>query len=184
MQCGRKHRTNKLTRWKTNSKLRKSFDYSCELRDFTKTEHNVHFPYFGWKSCWLMAALPAGEWLFKIILEARKRKSSNNGLMSDEPGTEHNTTLKMNTDFNSKILLHFPIRAAQAPEATQQQCIRFKLKLTCWELTVWHRFVERWDQDQSQKQSGDVPSFRSLCSHPRNTSAENTTSRMFWVSKA
>lgn len=37
-----------------------------------------------------MAALPAGEWLFKIILEARKRKSSNNGLMSDEPGIEHN----------------------------------------------------------------------------------------------
>lgn len=66
-----------------------------------------------------MAALPAGEWLFKIILEARKRKSSNNGLMSDEPGIEHNTTLKMNTDFKPKILLHFPIRAAQAPEATQ-----------------------------------------------------------------
>lgn len=25
-----------------------------------------------------------------MILEARKRKSSNNGLMSDEPGTEQN----------------------------------------------------------------------------------------------
>lgn len=61
-----------------------------QVRIFTQTEHNVRFPYFGWKSCWLMAALPAGEWLFKIILEARKRKSSNNGLMSDEPGIEHN----------------------------------------------------------------------------------------------
>lgn len=82
-----------------NSKLRESLDYSWELRDFTKTEHNVHFPYFGWKSCWLMATLPAGEWLFKIILEARKRKSSNNGLMSDEPEIEHNSTLKVNTDY-------------------------------------------------------------------------------------
>lgn len=66
------------------------FGLKFRIRIFTKTEHNVHFPYFGWKSCWLMAALPAGEWLFKIILEARKRKSSNNGLMSDEPGIEHN----------------------------------------------------------------------------------------------
>ena len=66
------------------------FGLKFRIRIFTKTEHNVHFPYFGWKSCWLMAALPAGEWLFKIILEARKRKSSNIGLMSDEPGIEHN----------------------------------------------------------------------------------------------
>lgn len=43
--------------------------------------------YFGWKSCWLIAALPAGEWLFRIILDARNRKSSNNGLIKDEPET-------------------------------------------------------------------------------------------------
>ena len=51
-----------------------------------------------------MAALPAGEWLFKIILEARKRKSSNNGLMSDEPGIEHNIHVEDEHTFNSKIL--------------------------------------------------------------------------------
>jgi hypothetical protein len=98
------YRTHRLTGWEKHSKLRKSFfGLKFWIRIFTKTEHNVHVPYFGWKSCWLMAALPAGEWLFKIILEARKRKSSNNGLMSEEPGTKHNM-LRMRTDFHSDIL--------------------------------------------------------------------------------
>lgn len=65
-----------------------------------------------------MAALPAGEWLFKIILEARKRKSSNNGLMSDEPGIEHNIHGEDEHEFSFQDpSLRFPTRAAEAPKA-------------------------------------------------------------------
>lgn len=58
------------------------------MRSRSKPNINKIFFYFGWKSCWLIAALPAGEWLFRIILDALKRKSSNNGLIKDEPVTQ------------------------------------------------------------------------------------------------
>lgn len=84
-----------------------------------------------------MAALPAGEWLFKIILEARKRKSSNNGLMSDEPGKEHNIHVEDEHMFQFKdLVLHFHIRAAKAPKVIQWQGILFNLMLNFWAFVI------------------------------------------------
>lgn len=41
-------KTGQIHRMENKFQIKKIFlHHSCELRDFTKTEHNVHFPYFG-----------------------------------------------------------------------------------------------------------------------------------------
>lgn len=158
-----------LTRWKTDSKLSKSFGLKFRIRIFTKTEHNVHFPYFGWKSCWLMAALPAGEWLFKIILEARKRKSSNNGLMSDEPGIEHNIHVEDEHTFNWKILsctfISEQQRLLRPPSGRTLILLdaHFSSTYGTWQSSVGQQGGDGWESQGTgyKDRQVQVPSFKS-----------------------
>lgn len=135
-----------FTGWKTNSKLRKSFWLQLWLQRLYQDWTQCALPYFGWKSCWLMAALPAGEWLFRIILEARKRKSSNNGLISDEPGIEQISCSRGRQILIGRFYCAFlseQHRHVRPPDSNTSGLTWS----TFWELSMLHRSVACWDQE-------------------------------------